>query len=55
MIARIKKTGKLIYVVPYSDEFVQLLPEGDFEVYTKKELAKLANCNGQTVEIDLKR
>lgn len=38
MIARIKKTGKLIDVVPYGDEFAQLFPEGDFKVYTKDEL-----------------
>lgn len=40
MIARIKKTGKLIDVVPYGDEFAQLLPEGDFKIYTKDEIAK---------------
>lgn len=38
MIARIKNTGKFIYVVPYGDEFAQLFPEGDFKVYTKDEL-----------------
>ena len=38
MIARIKKTGKLIDVVPYGDEFAQLFPEGDFKCYTKDEL-----------------
>ena len=38
MEARIKKTGELIDVVPYGDEFAQLLPEGDFKFYTKDEL-----------------
>lgn len=38
MEARIKETGKLIDVVPYGDEYAQLLPEGDFKVYTKDEL-----------------
>lgn len=37
MIARIKKTGELIDVIPYGDEF-QLFPEGDFKFYTKDEL-----------------
>ena len=38
MIARIKKTGKLIDVVPYGDEFAQLFPGGDFKVYAEDEL-----------------
>ena len=38
MIARIKKTGELIDVIPYGDEFAQLFPEGDFKFYTKDEL-----------------
>ena len=38
MIARIKATGKFIDVVPYGDEYVQLLPEGAFKFYTKDEL-----------------
>ena len=38
MKARIKATGKEIIVEPYGDEFVQILPDGDYKVYTKQEL-----------------
>lgn len=51
MIARIKKTGKIIDVVPYGDEFAQLFPEGDFKVYTKDELDFRADVDWQQVRI----
>lgn len=51
MIARIKKTGKLIDVVPYGDEFAQLFPEGDFKVYTKDELDFRVDVDWQQVRI----
>ena len=38
MKARIKATGKEIIVEPYGDEFAQILPDGDYKVYTKQEL-----------------
>ena len=38
MTARIKATGKEIIVEPYGDEFAQILPDGDYKVYTKQEL-----------------
>ena len=38
MEAKIKATGKAIVVEPYGDEFAQILPEGDYKVYTKQEL-----------------
>ena len=38
MIARIKATGEEIIVEPYGDEFAQILPDGDYKVYTKQEL-----------------
>ena len=51
MIARIKKTGKLIDVVPYGDEFAQLFPGGDFKVYTKDELDFRVDVDCQQVRI----
>lgn len=51
MIARNKKTGKLIDVVPYGDEFAQLFPEGDFKVYTKDELDFRVDIDWQQVRI----
>ena len=51
MIARIKKTGKLIDVVPYGDEFAQLFPGGDFKVYTKDELDFRVDVDWQQVRI----
>ena len=38
MKARIKATGEEIIVEPYGDEFAQILPDGDYKVYTKQEL-----------------
>lgn len=38
MIARIKATGEEIIVEPYGDEFAQILPDGEYKVYTKQEL-----------------
>ena len=38
MKAKIKATGKEIIVEPYGDEFAQILPDGDYKVYTKQEL-----------------
>lgn len=51
MIARIKKTGKLIDVVPYGDEFAQLFAEGDFKIYTKDELDFCVDVDWQQVRI----
>ena len=39
MQARIKATGEEIIVEPYGDEFAKILPEGDYEVYTRQELS----------------
>lgn len=38
MKAKIKATGEEIIVEPYGDEFAQILPDGDYKVYTKQEL-----------------
>ena len=38
MIAKIRATEKEIVVEPYGDEFVQILPDGDYKVYIKQEL-----------------
>ncbi len=53
MIARIKKTGIFIDVVPYGDEFAQLFPEGDFKVYTKDELDFRIDVDWNQVRIQL--
>ena len=39
MQARIKATGEEIIVEPYGDEFAQILPDGDYKVYTRQELS----------------
>jgi hypothetical protein len=39
MQARIKATGEEIIVEPYGDEFAKILPDGDYEVYTRQELS----------------
>ena len=39
MQARIKATGKEIIVEPYGDEYAQILPDGDYKVYTRQELS----------------
>ena len=39
MKAMIKATGEEIIVEPYGDEFAKILPEGDYEVYTRQELS----------------
>lgn len=38
MEVKVKATGKVIIVKPYGDEYVQILPNGDYKVYTKQEL-----------------
>lgn len=51
MEARDKATGKDIVVEPYGDEFVQILPEGDYKVYTKQELVFPNEIGRQQVRI----
>ena len=51
MKARIKATGKEILVEPYGDEFVQILPDGDYKVYTKQELVFPNEIDWQQVRI----
>ena len=51
MEAKIKATGKAIVVEPYGDEFAQILPEGDYKVYTKQELVFSSETDWQHYRI----